>query len=191
MPSRRTPPGSLANGQVAADTPRAEQGQHRLGVSAAAIDANGISKPPIPSERMSGTGTKINRASPRATARPDTTTARPAVAMVRTGVLDGAASRNLFAKAEHHEQRVVDREREPDQRDDVRHVRDHRDAVGDEETRRSRWPRSCRRQQRTGRPRQPTGRGQEQRDEGDDHRYQLAPPQVGGEDPIEVTLDAG
>ena len=30
---------------------------------------------------------------------------------------------------------------------------------------------------------------QEQRDEGDDHGYQLAPPQVGGEDPVQVTLD--
>ena len=78
----------------------------------------------------------------------------------------------------------------PIKRDDIRHVRDHRDAVGDEAASghgRDRAGNNSERDDHGSRQ----AEDQEQRDEGDDHRYQLAPPQVGGEDPIEVTLDRG
>ena len=53
-------------------------------VIAAAIDASGTRKPPTPSERMNGTGTSSSSASAIATVAPETMTARPAVAIVRT-----------------------------------------------------------------------------------------------------------
>ena len=76
------------------------------------IDANGISKPPIPSERMGVAGTAVQPGLVRGRRRTrhDDGPARGRHGAYH-GVLDSAASRNLFAKAEHHEQRVVDRER--------------------------------------------------------------------------------
>ncbi len=53
-------------------------------VAAAAIDASGTRKPPTPIDRMNGTGTSSSSASPIATVIPEKTTARPAVAIVRT-----------------------------------------------------------------------------------------------------------
>ena len=43
-----------------------------------------MKKPATPSERMNGTGIAIRSASPIATVAPEKTTARPAVAIVRT-----------------------------------------------------------------------------------------------------------
>jgi hypothetical protein len=53
-------------------------------VTAAAIETSGIRNPPIPIERMNGEGMKSSSASPIATVAPEKTTARPAVAIVRT-----------------------------------------------------------------------------------------------------------
>ncbi len=44
----------------------------------------GIRKPPIPIERMNGSGMNSSSASPIATVAPEKMTARPAVAIVRT-----------------------------------------------------------------------------------------------------------
>ena len=73
---------------------------------------------------MNGTGTKKSSASPIATARPEKTTARPALAIVRTIAASvESSSRELLAEAADDQQRVVDREPEPDQLDEVRRVR--------------------------------------------------------------------
>ena len=73
---------------------------------------------------------KSRSASPIATAQPEKTTARPAVDMVRTTAASASrADAELLPEAEDDEERVVDREPEPDQLDEVRHVRDHRELV--------------------------------------------------------------
>ena len=67
-------------------TPPRPSSESRAGcrVTAAAIDASGIKKPPTPIERMNGNGMKSSSASPIATVAPEKTTARPAVCIVRT-----------------------------------------------------------------------------------------------------------
>jgi hypothetical protein len=90
--------------------------------------------------------------SPIATVRPEKTTARPAWFIASThgiGVL--TASRTLLAPAAHHEERVVDRDPEADQRDqeldDLADVRDLRQATHDEERRHHGNPADQQRQQ--------------------------------------------
>ena len=51
---------------------------------AATIDSSGIRKPPTPIDTMKGSGMKSSSARPIATVTPEKTTARPAVAIVRT-----------------------------------------------------------------------------------------------------------
>ncbi len=101
-------------------------------VAAAAIDASGTRKPPMPIDRMNGTGTNSSSASPIATVIPEKITARPAVAIVRT-IAASVVSRavELLPVARHDQQRVVDGEPEPDQLDEVRHVADHREVLRD------------------------------------------------------------
>ena len=53
-------------------------------VIAATIDMSGIRKPPTPIETMNGSGMKRSSDRPIATVAPEKTTARPAVAIVRT-----------------------------------------------------------------------------------------------------------
>ena len=53
-------------------------------VAAAAIERSGTRKPPTPSERTNGTGTKSRRPSPIPTVAPEKRTERPAVSIVRT-----------------------------------------------------------------------------------------------------------
>jgi len=67
-------------------TPRRPYSDSSTGcsVSAAAIDASGIRKPPTPIDRTNGSGMKSSTASPIATVAPEKTTARPAVCIVRT-----------------------------------------------------------------------------------------------------------
>ena len=73
---------------------------------------------------MNGTGTKSRSASPIATARPEKTTARPALAIVRTIASSAeSSSASSSRKRQTIEQRVVDREPEADQLDEVRRVR--------------------------------------------------------------------
>ena len=73
---------------------------------------------------MNGSGMKSSSASPIATVAPEKTTARPAVAIVRTiAVVLRLGARELLAEAVDDQQRVVDRDPEADQLDEVRHVR--------------------------------------------------------------------
>jgi hypothetical protein len=62
-------------------------------VTAARIDTSGIRKPPMPIETMNGTGMKRRSARPIATVSPEKTTARPAVAIVRTTASSTASPR--------------------------------------------------------------------------------------------------
>ena len=96
---------------------------------AAITETAGISIPPIPIERMNGSGRMIMLSRPTATVEPETITDRPAWLIVSTtAVLAVAAVADLLAEAEDHQQRVVDRDAEPDERDqeldDDRDVRD-------------------------------------------------------------------
>ena len=66
---------------------------------------------------MNGSGMESSSARPIATAVPLKTTARPAVSIVRTIASSfGRPARALLAVAVDDEQRVVDRDPEPDQR---------------------------------------------------------------------------
>ena len=71
--------------------------------------------PPIPIERMNGSGRSTMLSRPIATVEPETTTERPAWVIVSTSaLLDVSAVVELLAEAEDHQQRVVDRDAEPD-----------------------------------------------------------------------------
>ena len=98
-------------------------------VIAASTETAGISMPPIPIERMNGSGRTIIESSPTATVEPETITERPAWVIVSTiAVSTSSPVAELVAEAEDHQQRVVDRDAEPDERDqeldDDRDVRD-------------------------------------------------------------------
>ena len=85
--------------------------------------------PPIPIERMNGSGRMIIESRPTATVDPETITERPACVIVSTSAVSTSCSfAQLVAEAEDHQQRVVDRDPEPDERDqeldDDRDVRD-------------------------------------------------------------------
>ncbi len=62
-------------------------------VRAALMETSGMSRPPMPIERMNGSGIRTSMASPMATVAPEKSTARPAVfIVVRSAVaLVGAA----------------------------------------------------------------------------------------------------
>lgn len=51
-------------------------------VADAAIDTSGTSSPPMPIDRMNGSGMSTSSASPTATVAPENRVARPAVAIV-------------------------------------------------------------------------------------------------------------
>ena len=162
-------------------------------VAAAAIDASGTRKPPTPSERMNGTGTNRSSASPIATVAPEKTTARPAVAIVRTTASSAGpvVAGELLAEAVDDEQRVVDGEPEPDQLDEVRHVADHREHM------RRRVDGRERSGDRAGREHERDQHDERQSEHGDEHEQRdrerdlLAAAQVGGEDRLEIVLDRG
>ena len=111
---------------------RARESSAGRKVSAAAIETSGISRPPMPMERMKGSGRNTSSPSPTATVSPENTTARPAVGIVRRrgAVLDAARAYELLAEAVDDQQRVVDRDADPDQRDQVPHVDRHVQRVG-------------------------------------------------------------
>ena len=78
---------------------------------------------------MNGSGSRIIESRPTATVEPETITDRPACVIVSTSAdLDVGSLAQLVAEAEDHQQRVVDRDAEPDERDqelhDDRDVRD-------------------------------------------------------------------
>ena len=90
-------------------------------VTAASTDTSGISRPAEPEaahERHAASQSISAR--PIATAVPLKTTARPAVSIVRsTASLAAPPGAMLLAVAVDHQQRVVDRDAEPDQHDHV------------------------------------------------------------------------
>ena len=130
-PRERVPERAVARRRPARRLPRSESSAG-CSVSAAATETSGISRPPMPIERMNGTGTTSRSPSPTATAPPENATARPAVATCeRRRRPASPPARELLAVAVHDEQRVVDGEPEPDQLDEVAHVGDHRDVVRD------------------------------------------------------------
>ena len=60
-------------------------------VIAVITDTAGISMPPIPIERMNGSGRTIIESRPTATVEPDTITERPACVIVSTSALSTSA----------------------------------------------------------------------------------------------------
>ena len=85
--------------------------------------------PPMPIERTSGSGSATSASRPIATVEPETITERPAWVIVATSAVSTSlALAQLVAEAHDHQQRVVDRDAEPDERD--QELDDDRD-VGD------------------------------------------------------------
>ena len=95
-------------------------------VADAMIETIGTSTPPTPIERMNGSGMNTSSPRPMATVSPENSVARPGRAhrLDQRGVRVVVAL-ELLAIPEDDEHRVVDRDREADQRDDVRHVDRH------------------------------------------------------------------
>ncbi len=200
-PRSGTAPGAAAGGGAAecgdgeASAARRPSSESSAGwsVSAAATDANGIRKPPRPIERMNGIGMRSSSPSPIATARPEKTTARPAVA--RCGDRDRLRSRPRAAPPGSRRRRAASsrpraRARAARRGSGRRSTTgitigervDDRERGGDRaggEQERDRRPRA------TARGRQRAGRGAPRQ------RERLASAQVGGEDRIEVVLDRG
>src|SRR5581483_2673485 len=93
---------------------------------------------------MNGSGIKRSSASPTATVAPEKITARPAVSIVRSTAASTSwprvvsrssglrPARELLSEAIDDQQRVVDRDPDPDQEDQVRDVGRHRHVVGDD-----------------------------------------------------------
>ena len=182
-------PRRAASGRALRRGRRARRGARAAGSATPASETSGTRSPPIPSERTNGTGTKRSAPSPIATARPENATARPAVAIVRTTASSARATlRALDAVAVHDQERVVDRQAEPDQHDEVRHVRRHRHHVGECVDGRERSGDRARGEEERD---QDGGREAEERDqdgERDRQRDQLGPPEVGGDDRVEIVL---
>ena len=87
-------------------------------VIATATLTSGMNSPAMPMLRRNGTGSTTSASSAIATVVPLKTTARPGVLhRVRDGGLVGRAAEPLLAPAHDDEQRVVDRDAEPDERD--------------------------------------------------------------------------
>ena len=87
----------------------------------------------MPIERMAGASNSSSPDSPMATAMPLNATALPAVAdRPLDRLADGPAAAQLLAEAADDEQRVVDRQREPEHRRDVEHEDAHLDLLGDD-----------------------------------------------------------
>ena len=81
---------------------------------------------------MNGSGIATSSARPSATAIPEKTTARPAVCIVRDDrVVDRLPGGELLPEAVDDEQRVVDRDPEPDQLHEVRRVGRRRPELRD------------------------------------------------------------
>ena len=161
-------------------------------MSAAATETSGIRRPPIPSERTNGTGTSTSRPRPTVTAPP---AERDRAPRRRNGphdrIVDGALAVELLAEAHDHEQRVVDREPQPDQLDEVPHVGDHRDLVGDQEDHAERDRDRARGDDerdddREGKPEERKEHEQRQRD-----RDRLAAMEIRREHRVEVRLHGG
>ena len=98
-------------------------------MSAPSIATSTAAMPPKPIERRNTCGKNSRDASEIATVRPENATVRPAVAIVvRSAASVSLPDADLLAEPADDEQRVVDRQPEPEHRDDV--DREDRD-VGD------------------------------------------------------------
>ena len=87
----------------------------------------------MPIERMAGALNRSSPDRPMATATPLNATALPAVADGPLDRLfDGPAASQFLAEPADDEQRVVDRQREPEHRRDVEHEDAHLDLLGDD-----------------------------------------------------------
>ena len=74
--------------------------------------------PPMPIDRMNGSGSRTMLSRPTATVEPETITDRPACSIVVDDrVVDVLAVPKLLAEPEDHQERVVDRHAQPDERD--------------------------------------------------------------------------
>ena len=137
---------------------------------------------------------RTSPSSPSRTVSPLKKTARPAVATVirtasptRSG--PSGPERQLLAEPARHQQRVVDAEPEPEQRREVEHEDAHRHQRGDDEDRRQRDDdrraaddqRDARRDQRA--------EDEDQRERRQRQRDDLAPPQVGLRDGLDVAVE--
>ena len=141
---------------------------------------------------MNGSGMKSISASPIPTAVPLKTTARPAVSIVRTIASSFAAAfAQLLAVAVDDEQRVVDRDPEPDQHHEVLEVGRQLHEVGedpdDPERRRDRERGEDERDEERERPEDED----EDQERDRDRDVELADLEVVGEDGVEVVLDRG
>ena len=149
-----------------------------------------MTRPPIPKPRMKGSGMKSISASPIPTAEPEKTTARPDVSIVRDDrVLLRASLGQLLAVAVDDEERVVDRDPEADEHDEVLQVGRQLHEVGDDpdDPERRRDRRSSEHEGQEERERPEDEDEDEERDRDGDE--ELADLQVLGEDRVEVVLD--
>ena len=142
-------------------------------VVAAMIATTGISIEPTPMLRRNGTGRTSSDSSPTATVTPLRTTAWPAVALeARIACLVLQAAFALFAPACDDQQRVVDRDAQPDECDQILEKAVHGDALLEAEHEQvGREDRRQRHQQRDDRNRRPKyERQDDERPEGADQR---------------------
>ena len=113
----------------------------------------------------------------------------PSPSCARTASATGESAGELLAEAVDDQERVVDRECEPDQLDEVRHVRDHRERVrerlDDQERARDRAGGEDERD----RDREREAEDGDQHQERDRERDRLPAPEVAREDAVEVALD--
>ena len=145
----------------------------------------------MPSERTNGTGTKSSRPSPIATVTPEKSTERPGRRhRPHDRAVDVLRRSELLAEAVDDEQRVVDREPEPDELDEVRDVADHRELVREQ---RRRCPSVAGDRARGEAKRHEHGEREaehrEEHRERDRQRDRLAAQQVVREHGLEVVLD--
>ena len=139
---------------------------------------------------MNGSGMKRSSARPIATVAPENRVARPAVRIVVTSAswADSCAL-ELLPVAEHDQHRVVDRDREADQGDDVGHVDRHVHEVGEDPDRAQgggdRHERECERD--ADRDQRPEHEGEDE--QGDRDRDRLAASEVIVVDLLGVVVD--
>ena len=146
-------------------------------VIAAITDTAGISMPPIPIERMNGSGSSTMLSEADRDGRPGHDHRAPGVRhRLDERRLDVLALAQLVPEAEDHQQRVVDRHPEPDQRDqELDDDRDVRDVGQDPDERERVQDRGDRDHERH------RDRGQRAEDEQQDHERAEAADQRLGE----------
>ncbi len=139
---------------------------------------------------MNGSGIATRSSSPIATVAPEKITARPAVAIVRRIASSfSRPARELLTEAVDDEQRVVDRDPEADQLDQVRDVRRRAREMGDAVHQAERGGDRARREDERHRHRDRQPEHREEHEQGDREGDALAALQILGEDRVEVVLN--